>query len=637
MRTRHFFFLFLLLFIFQVPACTTGPDALPSTSTASPDRGGFQYEDYEKKQVMIPMRDGVKLNTEIHRPKAAKGPLPIIFLRTPYGIPPYKKGGDNYYIKLIFKEIVSEGYIFVFQDMRGRYHSEGRFVLNRKPRDKKIPGSIDETTDAYDSIQWLVTHVPGNNGKVGMVGGSYSGWASAMAMLEPHPALKAVILQATPADFYIGDDFFHNGAFRLDYGFEFAYYTEHSRTNSFFPFGGADLYQFFLDLGPLSNVNRKHFHGRLPTWNRFMEHPNYDAFWRQRNLPRYFKGVPVPVPTLNVAGWWDAEDFYGPMVLYDTLEKLDTHNRNFLVVGPWFHGGWSFRKGRKLGPIDFQNNTAEVYRKDIEAPWFAYYLKGKGSPDRPESFTFRTGCNRWVNSPRWPPQEGVSVRPLYFREKGKLSFRPVPSPGRGGKTVYVSDPANPVPYTKRPIKAFLKFTGARAKFEDQRFLKDRKDVVRWETDILARDVTVAGRIIANFYASTTGTDCDWVIKLIDVYPDPNPENPAMAGYQLLIADEVMRAKFRGSLAKPEAVPSGEVVTYTLDLNSRHHCFLKGHRIMVQVQSSWFPLIDRNPQKFIDIPKAKPEDFQKAVQEIHFSPSYPSHIKLPVLETPNSSK
>jgi len=586
---------------------------------------------FVKTDVMIPMRDGVKLHTEIYAPRNASEKLPLFLTRTPYGL-----GDDDAgYSRLLglYREMFADGYIFVMQDIRGRYGSEGQFVMARAPRDRKDPKSIDEGTDTYDTIDWLVKNVPGNNGRAGEAGISYGGWLTAMSLIEPHPALKAVSEQATPADMFLGDDFHHNGAFRLSYGFEYAAMMETGKTNFQFQFDKYDTFEWYLGLGPLSNANKLYFHGTLPTWNDFVAHPNYDAFWQKQAFAPYFKDLTLTVPNLNVAGWWDQEDFFGPMKVYELLEKNDTKHNNFVAVGPWNHGGWARSDGTKLGNVDFGTNTSAYFRERIQAPWFAYWLKDKGTQPLKAAMTFETGANKWRTWDAWPPREGVSARKLYFRGDGKLSFE-APGEKREAFDSYISDPANPVPYRTRPVEETYS-EGSRWYtwlLEDQRFVQQRPDTLSWATEPLTDDVTVAGDIVAHLFASTTGTDSDWIVKFIDVYPERFEPDHKMGGYELIISDEVFRGRFRKSFEKPEAIVAGEVTPFTIDLHTNDHVFLKGHRIMVQVQSTWFPVIDRNPQKFVpNIFEATAEDYQKATQKIWRTAEYPSNVELPVVK------
>jgi hypothetical protein len=581
---------------------------------------------------MIAVRDGVKLHTEIYTPKNVTEPLPILFERTPYGLADDEKG-DSRHLHL-YEEMIPDGYIFVFQDIRGRFGSEGQFVMQRPVRDPKCaaqPTCIDEGTDTYDTIDWLVKNVAHNNGRVGLLGISYGGWLTVMGMLEPHPALKAASEQASPADMFLGDDFHHNGAFRLSYGFEYAALLESSKENYTFDFDRFDTYEWYLRLGALANANKKYFHGKLPTWNNFVAHPNYDQFWK-KDAMAYILKKPT-VPNLNVAGWWDQEDFYGPMKIYELLEKNDTNHLNYVVAGPWNHGGWARSDGSALGAIQFGSATSRYFRENIQATWFAYWLKGKGKLPVEEALTFQTGSNQWVSYDTWPPKQ-AKKRKLYFRADGKLSFDAPTSDGAEFDS-YVSDPAHPVPYRHRPIEQTYP-TEYRSGWptwlvEDQRFVYLRPDVLSWETEELKEDVRLAGGITAHLFASTTGSDSDWVVKLIDVYPEKYPEDWKMAGYQLMIANEVFRGRFRNSFEKPEPIPAGKVVAYTVDLHTANHVFKKGHRIMVQVQSTWFPIIDRNPQKFLaNIFEATEADYQKATQRIYRSRQSASCVEIPVL-------
>ena len=579
---------------------------------------------------MIPMRDGVRLYTQIFTPSQSSEPLPFLFLRTPYGT----GQSDGARFAAALPELSAEGFIFVNQDIRGRFRSEGQFVMLRQPRDPKDPKAIDESTDTYDTIEWLLKHVPNNNGRVGMAGTSYGAWLTVMGALDPHPALKAAVEQASPADMWIGDDFHHNGAFRLSYGFEYCYRMESSKEmTSLDPvIDRFDAYEWYLKLGPLSTIDQNYVHNKLPTWNDFVNHPDYDAFWKRQGFAPWLNKVNVP--TLNVAGWWDQEDFYGPIKIYELLERHDTAHQNFLVVGPWNHGGWSRGEGRKLGSIDFGSATAEHYRRDILLPFLTYHLKGKGKLDLPEALTFRTGANEWVRHDSWPPKENVSVPRLFFREGGKLSFD-APANGPGGKEAsdsYVSDPANPVPYRPRPIDVSSGWTTWLV--QDQRFVDHRPDVLSYTTDTLTSNLTISGTVSAHLFASTTGTDSDWIVKVIDVYPEKGdataPSDPKMCGFELMIAEDVLRGRYRTNLEKPEPIPANAVTAYQISFPANDHVFLKGHRVMVQVQSTWFPVIDRNPQTFVpNIFLAKESDFQPATQRVFRSGTHASYLEVPV--------
>jgi putative CocE/NonD family hydrolase len=482
----------------------------------------------------------------------------------------------------------------------------------------------------------MIKNIPNNNSRVGMFGTSYPGWLVVMAVIEPHPALKAVIEEATPADMFLGDDFHHNGAFRLSYGFEYCFALESSNLTSNFKFDRYDTYQWYLRLGPLSNADALYFHGKIPTWNNFVVHPNYDEFWQQQSLASQLKQAKVPI--MHVAGWWDQEDFYGPIKAYEILEKTDDKHLNYLVAGPWNHGGWNRLTGDKMGNIDFGSPVSQFFRSDILHPWFAYYLKDKGQLKQPEALTFETGSNRWTSFASWPPRENSQPRNLYLRESGQLSFDPPPA-AEGQFDSYISDPDHPVPYRSRPVEPTYNpgdQGGSRWStwlLEDQRFVENRPDVLTWESEPLKEDTVIAGDIVAHLFASTSGTDSDWVVKLIDVYPEDYPKDPKLGGYQLMIADEILRGRFRNSFTHPEPIPANQIVEYTIDLHTNNHAFLKGHRIMVQVQSTWFPLYDRNPQKFVpNIFLAKAADFQSATQRVYRSGRHASYIALPV-QTP----
>ncbi|MGE0043180.1 MAG: CocE/NonD family hydrolase [Vicinamibacterales bacterium] len=600
---------------------------------------------FEVSDVMIPTRDGTRLHTKIFTPRNQAGPLPIILKRTPYGVEG-SAGNFNAYLKAL----ADEGYIFVFQDIRGKFGSEGDFVMQRPARLRAADSSgasagqapvddtaIDEGTDTYDSIDWLLKNVRNNNGRVGMLGVSYDGWTTVMGAIEPHPALKAVSPQASPADMWLGDDFHHNGAFRLSYGFEYAAMMESGKDVKQFAFDRYDTYDWYLDLGPLANVNAKYLHGSIPTWNDYVAHPDYDAFWKRQTMVPHLTGVKVP--TLNVAGWWDQEDFYGPIRIYEELEKHDTQGLNYLVVGPWRHGGWANGTGASLGAIPFGSNTSEYFRDQVQAPFFAYYLKDKGTGQFPQALTFEAGANEWRRWDQWPPVRRTDVRSLVFGAGEQLSLSAsavTPAAAGAGDAFddYLSDPAHPVPYRHRPIQATYFPGGSKWStwlVEDQRFVDDRPDVLSWETAPLDDDVTIAGDIVAHLFASTTGTDADWVVKLIDVYPEQNPDNWDLAGFQLMVANEVFRGRYRESFETPAPIEAGKVLEYSWSLHTQDYTFRKGHRIMVQVQSTWFPIIDRNPQTFVpNIFEAKDTDFKAQTHRIYRGARYPSRVDVPVV-------
>ncbi len=586
----------------------------------------FPGVQFKKTEVMIPTRDGMKLHTVIFAPEKITELLPFLMTRTPYGVDWMNSGALNQ----IHSELVSDGYIFVFQDIRGRYKSEGTFVMNRPLRENRTdPKAIDETTDTYDTIEWLLKNMPNNNGRAGIFGVSYPGWTSVMGIIDPHPAMKAASPQAAMGDTWMGDDFFHNGAFRLTYGFEYVYSMESAKDGNDFRHDRYDTYDWYLKLGPLSNANDKYFHGKLPTWENFIAHPTWDRYWQSKALDKIV--TKVTVPTLNVAGWWDQEDFYGAVKTYLALEQYDTQNLNYLVSGPWNHGGWGGR-GDKLGRITFDSDTGKYFRAKLQAPFFAYHLKGKGSLKLAEATTFETGSNEWKSYEAWPPKQNYTTRNLYFHNDGRLAFDAPTKDGEAEHDSYVSDPKHPVPYRPRPVQATYS-QGSTWNIwltQDQRFVHNRPDVLSWETDALNEDITVSGQIIADMFASTSGTDSDWVVKLIDVYPDEWPQDRSMGGYQLMVANEILRGRYRKSFEKPEPVKPNEINEYKCDLRWADHTFKKGHRMMVQVQSTWFPLYDRNPQSYVEnIFKAKESDYIAATQRVFRSKQFPSHLILPI--------
>lgn len=584
---------------------------------------------YNRQEVMIAMRDGAKLHTVIFTPKSHTEKLPFLMMRTPYGVSEYESPEKNGYVKDMAND--GDGYIFVYQDIRGRYLSEGKYVMMRFSRDKKDPKTIDESSDTYDTIDWLLKNVPDNNGKAGMYGISYDGWTTIIAASDPHPALKAVSEQATPSDMFMNDDLHHNGAFRLSYAFEYAFMEEISKTDSLYQFGNYDTYDWYLKLGPLSNINDKYMHGKLPSWNDFTKHPNYDTYWKEEALPSRLDYPRLAIQ--HVSGWWDQEDMVGPQDAYRVLEKRDTNHNNFIVMGPWRHGSWAGSDGSSLGNIKFDGQkTSAYFKKEIQAKWFAWYLKGKGDGKFAEAISFQTGSNTWKNYTAWPPKE-AAVKNIYFHNNGKLSFDK-PANGESEFDSYVSDPSKPVPYRARPIEETY---GTNSRWytwltDDQRFVDGRPDVLSWQTDTLTEDVTITGNVMAKLYAATSGTDADWVVKLIDVYPENYKKDLKMSGYQLMIADDVFRGRFRKSFPEPEAITPNKVELYTIDLHGADHVFKKGHKIMVQVQSTWFPIIDRNPQKFVpNIFEAKDSDYQSATQKVYHSVQFASSIELPVLK------
>ena len=607
-----------------------GAISAQESKTARPDLTKL----FAKQGVMIPMRDGVKLYTEIYTPVGSNEPLPLFIERSPYGISAADKGHSP--ILFRYADMWADGYIFVFQDIRGRYGSQGKFEMNRPVHATNDPKGVDESTDTYDTIEWLTKNVAKNSGRAGIAGISYGGFLAAMAMVDPHPALKAVSEQACMGDAWLGDDFFHNGAFRLSYGFEYSALMETSKENYSFSFDSFDLYEWYLKLGVLSNVNARYFHGKIPTWNNFVNHPTYDDFWQRHAIANALQHTTVP--NLNVAGWWDQEDYFGPMTTYANLEKSDDKHLNYLVVGPWNHGGWAHGPGSTLGQIPFDSDTGTYYRQRVEAAWFAFWLHDKGSLPLREALTFQTGSNIWTSFDTWPPKE-AQKKNLYLGEKGKLSWEEPKTESREAFDSYLSDPAHPVPYRQVPVDMTYPADHPGSWYtwlvQDQRFVEARPDVLTWETDELTDDVTVVGQVTAKLFASTTGTDADWVVKLIDVYPQKMEKDWKLSGFELMVADEIFRGRYRNSYEKPEAIAAGEVIPYSIDMHTTNHVFKQGHRIMVQVQSTWFPLYDRNPQRFVpNIFEAKESDYQVATDKIYRNKEYSSSVEVSVV--PNGS-
>jgi putative CocE/NonD family hydrolase len=590
-------------------------------------------EHYTKYEHRIPMRDGVRLFTRIYVPKDDAQAWPILLTRTPYALKPY--GADNYTDPSgSFRTFATNQFILVTQDVRGRYGSEGEFVHVRPFNPNKGPKDADESSDAWDTIDWLVKNAPNHNGKVGMFGISYPGFYTAMGMIDSHPALKAASPQAPVTDWFIGDDNNHNGAFFLSQSFNFFFKFAQKLDDPLheaardFPFLTPDGYDFFLRMGPLANADRVHLKGRVPEWNEFLAHATYDDYWQARNLRPHLKNIHCAVMT--VGGWFDAEDLFGPLETYRWTERQNPGITNVLVMGPWSHGEWGRGTGEKLGPISFHAKTAEYYREKIELPFFRHFLKGDTNYAVTEAHVFETGTDQWRRFDAWPPKS-VAARSLYFRSGGALAFEP-PADEANGFDEYVSDPAKPVPYTDD------KSTGYPRAYpiEDQRFVASRTDVLVYETGPLEEDLTFAGPLKATLHVSTTGTDSDWIVKLIDVYPgdfpnpNPDPADVKLGGCQQLVRGEVFRGKFRNSFEKPEPFEPGKATKIEFDLADVCHAFRRGHRVMVQVQSSWFPLVDRNPQTFVNIPTAEPGDFKKATQRVYRTRNAASSLTVPVL-------
>ena len=596
----------------------------------------YVRDNYTKIERSIPMRDGKTLFTAIYTPKDQTKKYPFMINRTPYTVAPY--GEDKYKTTLgPSPGFIREGFIFVYQDVRGKWMSEGEFVDVRPHIDqKKGKQDIDESSDTYDTIDWLIKNIPGNNGKAGLYGISYPGFYSTAALPGAHPGLKAVSPQAPVTDWFQGDDFHHNGAFFLADGFNFYSSFGVPRPKPITPDKGPkpfnfpikDDYRFFLSIGALKNVKLKYFADSMKFWNDMMDHSNYDEFWKARNIRPHLKGIKPAV--LVVGGFFDAEDAFGALNTYQAIEKQNSTTHNNLVMGPWFHGGWVRSTGAFFGDIQFGQPTSDWYQKNIELPFFLQYLKDGAAANLAEATIFVTGSNEWKNFSTWPPQD-VAQKTLYFQPNGLLSFS-APS-ATDSFDEYVSDPANPVPHQD----------GVRARrsreymIDDQRFAARRPDVKVYQTETLTEDVTFTGPLLAKLQVSTTGTDADYVVKLIDVYPEdaadpqPNPRGLLMGGYEMLVRGEVMRGKFRNSFEKPEAFIPRKITAVNYTLPDVAHTFKKGHRIMIQVQNSWFPLVDRNPQQFMDIYHASDADFKKATHRIYHDAIHPSALTVTVLK------
>jgi len=609
----------------------------------------FTKPEFLREDAMIPVRDGVKLHAVILTPKGPNDhPLPILMERTPYGVDDFNSDSLNNR----YPELVHDNYIFVFQDIRGRYKSEGAFVMSRAMVDHSNPKLVDESTDTYDTVAWLVKNLANNNGRVGVFGISYPGFLAQAAGIDPHPAVKAISPQAPMIDVWMGDDFFHNGAFRQSYGYDYTMGMESSKENAFGKLD-EDAYDYFLKAGSFAAAAKQGGVDKLPTGQGFLKNPEYDDFWRSRGVEWHLNKVAVP--TLLVGGFWDQEDMWGPQEAYEKLEPHDSAKDNFLIIGPWNHGQWG-GSSNHLGAIYFAEPTTDEFRARYEAPFFNHYLHDAGTFTLSDTASFESGANKWKEYTHWPPPESKSnnfylepggngpqsgVLILKKNEPGYL-YELVPGPGQDySATEYISDPANPIPYRHRPIEATYSDGSHWYNWmvEDQRtLLAGRHDYASWSTPVLDHDVTIAGDVIADLFASTSGTDSDWVVKLIDEFPatptttvsplgEGNPTADTTPGYQLIINAEIFRARYRTSFDHPEAIPANQPEEYKFSLHAADHTFLKGHKIVVQVQSTWFPLYDRNPQTFIpNIMLATPADFHPATQRIYAN----SHLILPIL-------
>ncbi|MBX2934348.1 MAG: CocE/NonD family hydrolase [Ferruginibacter sp.] len=599
-------------------------------------QNNFVKENFTKIDTNITMRDGVKLYTVIYIPKDQSQAYPILMERTPYSAGPY--GANNFPRRVgPNQSLMHEKYIFVYQDVRGRYMSEGvNLEVTPYIAIKKTKKDVDESSDTYDTVDWLLKNIKNNNGRVGLYGISYPGFYATASLPGAHPAIKAVSPQAPVTDEFIGDDANHNGAFFLLDNFGFMKYFGMQRngpvqeySTPVFSSSTNDVYRFYLKMGTIKNTNsKKYFDHKVPIWNEYLQHDTYDDYWQARNIRTHLKNINIP--TLVVGGWFDAEDLFGALHTYEAIEKQSPKNNNRLVMGPWTHGAWAGSQWTKFATHDFGSNTSKYFQDSLETTFFNFYLKDKGSFNAAEATVFETGSNQWRHYNIWPPKNTNHVN-YYFNNGNQLSLQK--ENAATGYDEYVSDPAKPVPYTEgiygRRNNEYMA--------EDQRFASQRPDVVVFETGVLTEDIVLSGPITADLFVSTTGTDADFIVKLIDVLPDtastPNgsPRGLTMAGLQRLVRAEVMRGKFRNSMEKPEPFVPGKITQVKFDLNDVAHCFKKGHKIMVQVQSSWFPLVDRNPQQFMRIPDADEKDFQKATIRIYHDAVNASRIILPVLK------
>ncbi len=607
----------------------------PAIALAAPQEPTYRYRDHVTKyEYMVPMRDGVKMYVAVYVPKDVPGKHPILMERTCYGAGPY--GPDSYRTPRGSKKMLDAGYIFAWSDCRGKGQSEGDYV-NIRPELKPGEKGIDESTDTYDTVDYLIKHVPDNNGNVGMWGISYPGFYTGVGGINSHPALKAISPQAPVSNWFFGDDIHHNGAFFLQDTFDFSAGFDVPRAKPGDPpsprpqidRGGLSSYDFFLKTGALPNFDTQHYKGTIPYWNELMAHDTYDQYWKDRALPDHMKGVKCAV--LTVGGWFDAEDMWGALNLYQHTEKLNKGINNFLCMGPWFHGMWAGRAGggQFFGDLDFGTPTSTYFQDEIEFPFFDKYLRGSPLPAPAEATVFETGVNQWRRFEEWPPK-GLGSETLYADQLGKLA---TVKPKDEGVDHYTNDPANPTPY----LADYTKNTRRTREYmiDDQRFTQGRNDVVSYQTSPLASDLRVAGPIDVDLYVTTSGTDSDFVVKVIDVWPGDStnkaPTGVSMASYQQLLKGDVFRGKFRNSFERPEPFVPGQPTRVHFKLNDALHTFKKGHAIMIQIQSDWFPLVDRNPNKFMDINKATDADFQKATIEILHGPKYPTSIKFGVLK------
>ncbi|MBL8646883.1 MAG: CocE/NonD family hydrolase, partial [Sphingosinicella sp.] len=628
----------LLASTLAAAALPAGAEPLPTSDIPTDFKPSDDVKDFTIREVQIPMRDGVKLHVNLVIPKGAKN-APIIFSRTPYSADRAITGlASNTYklaLPVTYAELADAGYIIAVQDVRGRFRSEGDYVVARPLVGPLNPANTDHSTDTWDSIDWLVKNVPETNGKVGTIGVSYGGFTTLMSLVNPHPALGAAVPINPLVDGWIGDDWFHNGAYRQSF-LDWVYRMTADKSSKYaLQFDRYDTYESWLSAGSASGMAKVLGIEEFPIFKKAAAHPVYDEYWKGQALDKILAKEPLKVPTLHVHSLWDQEDIYGAPAVYKAMEPKDTGNAgNYMIIGPWQHGQSNMASGAKLGAIDFGSNTSAWYRSEVLIPFFDAHLKNDApKADLAPVTAFETGANVWHRYDRWPiscasgcPSQS---KPIYLQTNGALGWK-TPT-ARSAFSEYVSDPARPVTYRERPILSTYNpnTSWGRWLVDDQRFAEARPDVVTFVSEVLTEDVRLAGQPIAKFFASTSGTDSDWVVKLIDVYPAEYAPAPELAGYELAISMDILRGRYRDDPSKPTAIPANKVVPYEIKLPDVSHRFLKGHRIMVQIQSSWFPLYDRNPQTFVpNIFFAKPEDYKKATQRIYTSAQYPSRIELP---------
>ena len=623
MKSKIVNYFFIIIFSFLFNQCTQSQQS-------------YVRENYDKKEYTIEMRDGVKLFTAVYSPKDKSKEYPILMIRTPYSSAPY---GEDKFARFLgaSKDFVQEGFIFVIQDVRGRYMSEGEFDNMRAYIPNKTGKQFDESSDTYYTIEWLINNIDNNNKKVGIWGNSYPGFYALMGCIDAHPNLVCASPQAPISDWFVGDDMHHNGAFSVLMSFNFfkGFGKPRPEPLTKYPpsaeYPSQDAYNFFLEHTPIIKLNEEILKNEIPFWDTMMAHGDYDYFWKSRSNLQHLKNMKPAI--LLVGGWYDAEDMYGPLHIYKTIEQNDKPNNTRLVMGPWTHGSWVWTKGDSLGDFYFGGNTADYYRKEILLPFFKYHLKGDGNLNLNDVYVFDTGKNQWSNYPTWPPKNANEVK-YYFQSNEKLDQQITDT--KNSFSEYLNEPYNPIPYTAK-FEDSKSFYNEVHLIEDQRYVSTRPDVLTFESEVLTQDVTIGGPIIADLFVSTTGTDADFVVKVIDVYPDdeknpdPNPAQVEMGGYERLVRTEIMRGKFRNSYENPEPFEPNKVTEVKINLNDAFHTFKAGHKIMIQVSSSYFPFFDVNPNTFCDIYNADKDKFVKAMIKIYHNNDYVSSVSFKILK------